>query len=73
MANNELEKKKERAKRFVKKFDDYDLIEIIEKNLSKYNSEALKKAPEYSNWDFIPDFAIILKKKKLIKMRKNLK
>ena len=72
MANNELEKKiVEWAKRFVKKFDDYDLIEIIEKkNLSKYNSEALKKVPEYSNWDFIPDFAIILKKKKVDKNEK---
>lgn len=72
MANNELEKKiVEWAKRFVKKFNDYDLIEIIEKkNLSKYNSEALKKVPEYSNWDFIPDFAIILKKKKVDKNEK---
>ena len=72
MANNELEKKiVEWAKRFVKKFDDYDLIEIIEKkNLSKYNSEALKKIPEYSNWDFIPDFAINLKKKKVDKNEK---
>ena len=75
MANNELENKIiEWVERFVKKFDAYDLIEIIEKkNLSKYNSEILKKVPEYSNWDFTPDFAIILKKKKLIKMKKNLK
>ena len=72
MANNELENKIiEWVERFVKKFDAYDLIEIIEKkNLSKYNSEVLKKVPEYSNWDFTPDFAIILKKKKVDKNEK---
>ena len=72
MANNELENKIiEWVERFVKKFDAYDLIEIIEKkNLSKYNSEVLKKIPEYSNWDFTPDFAIILKKKKVDKNEK---
>ena len=45
MANKELEKKiVEWVKRFFKKFDNYDFIEIIEKkNLSKYNSEILKK------------------------------
>ena len=74
MANNELENKIiEWIKKFVKKFDAYDLIEIIEKkNLSKYNSEVLKKVPEYSNWDFTPDFAIILKKKKVDKNEKEL-
>ena len=72
MANNELENKIiEWVKRFIKKFDTYDLIEIIvKKNLSKYNSEVLKKVPGYSNWDFTPDFAIILKKKKVDKNEK---
>ena len=72
MANKELGNKIIKwVERFVKKFDAYDLIEIIEKkNLSKYNSEVLKKVPEYSNWDFTPDFAIILKKKKVDKNEK---
>ena len=51
MVNNELETKiVEWSKRFIKKLNDYELIEIIDKkNLSKFNSEILKKFSEYSN------------------------
>jgi len=72
MVNNELETKiVEWSKRFIKKINDYELIEIIDKkNLSKFNSEILKKFSEYSNWDFTPDFTLLLKKKKIDKKNK---
>ena len=58
------------SKDFVKTLKDYELKEIIERqNLSKFNSEILKKFSEYSNWDFTPDFALLLKKKKIDKMK----
>ena len=51
------------SKTFVKKLNNYELKEIIEKqNLSKFNSEILKKFSEYSKWDFTPDFTLLLKK-----------
>lgn len=59
------------SNKFVKKLNDFELKEIIEKkNLSKLNSKILKKFPEYSNWDFTPDFTILLKKKKIKKKEK---
>ena len=69
MDRNNLEKKIiQWSKTFVKKLNNYELKEIIEKqNLSKFNSEILKKFSEYSKWDFIPDFALLLKKKNLDK------
>ena len=61
MDRNNLEKKIiQWSKTFVKKLNNYELKEIIEKqNLSKFNSEILKKFSEYSKWDFIPDFALL--------------
>jgi len=51
-------------KNFVEGLNDYNLIEVIsKKNLSNHNSENLKKLVEYGNWDFTPDFTIILEKK----------
>ena len=72
MSRTNLEDKiLEWSNKFVKKLNDYELKEIIEKkNLSKFNSEILKKFSEYSNWDFKPDFTILLKKKKLNKEEK---
>ena len=72
MTRNKLENKIiEWSNRFVKKLENYDLKEIIEKkNLSKFNSETLKKFSEYGNWDFVPDFTILLKKKELNKNEK---
>ena len=58
------------SKTFVKKLNNYELKEIIEKqNLSKFNSEILKKFSEYSKWDFTPDFTLLLKKKNLDKQK----
>ena len=51
------------SKNFVDKLDNYDLIEVIsKKNLSNHNNTYLKKFENYGNWDFIPDYALILKK-----------
>lgn len=65
MSNNDLDNKiLEWSKRFVAKLQDYELKEIIKKeNLSKFNSEILKKFPEYGTWDFTTDFVLLLKKK----------
>jgi len=53
------------SKRFVNSLNEYDLVEIIKKeNLSKFNSENLKLFSNYGNWDFIPDFALIIKNNK---------
>ena len=73
MSRSDLENKiLEWSNEFVKKLNDYELIEIIEKkNLSKFNSEILKKFSEYSNWDFTPDFTLLLKKKKIDKKNKD--
>lgn len=52
------------SKRFVNKLKNYELIEIIKsKNLSKINSENIKKFQNYGNWDFTPDFTIVIKNK----------
>lgn len=73
MSRTNLEDKiLEWSNKFVKKLNDYELKEIIEKkNLSKFNSEILKKFSEYSNWDFTPDFTLLLKKKKIDKKNKD--
>lgn len=53
------------SKRFIYSLNDYDLVEIIRnENLSKFNSENLKLFSNYGTWDFIPDFALIVKNKK---------
>jgi len=47
-------------KKFVNSLN-YKLIDIIEKsNLSKINNENIKKFSNYNNWDFIPDYAVIV-------------
>ena len=47
-------------KKFVNSLN-YKLIDIIEKsNLSKINNENIKKFLNYNNWDFIPDYAVIV-------------
>jgi 23S rRNA pseudoU1915 N3-methylase RlmH len=48
------------VKKFVNSLN-YKLIDIIEKsNLSKINNENIKKFSNYNNWDFIPDYAVIV-------------
>jgi hypothetical protein len=50
------------SRKFIKSLKDYELIEIIRsENLSKINSENIKKFQNYGNWDFTPDFALIIK------------
>ena len=50
------------SKKFIKSLKDYELIEIIRsENLSKTNSDNIKEFPNYGNWDFISDFALIIK------------
>ena len=73
MSRTNLEDKiLEWSNKFVKKLNDYELKEIIEKkNLSKFNNKILKKFSEYSNWDFTPDFTLLLKKKKIDKKNKD--
>ena len=52
-------------KKFVNSLENYKLIEIIQDgNLSKINSENVKQFSNYNNWDFIPDFAVIIVNKK---------
>jgi hypothetical protein len=67
--NNEKEIFEKKIIKWIKKFvhslGDYKLIEIIKKNnLSKINSENLKKFANYHNWDFTPDFAVLIVNKK---------
>ena len=96
MVNNELETKiVEWSKRFIKKLNDYELIEIIDEyydfyfemniiiNIYENNLIYVKKINylywigngeknyEYSNWDFTPDFTLLLKKKKIDKKNKD--
>jgi hypothetical protein len=53
------------VKKFVNSLENYKLIEIIQdSNLSKINSENVKQFSNYNNWDFIPDFAVIIVNKK---------
>ena len=67
--NNEKEIFEKKIIKWIKKFvhslNDYKLIEIIKKNnLSKINSENIKKISNYHNWDFTPDFAVLIVNKK---------
>ena len=50
------------SKKFIKSLKDYELIEIIRsENLSKTNSDNIKEFQNYGNWDFTPDFALMIK------------
>ena len=59
---------KQKIKKWIRNFisdsQKFDILKIIEsENLSKYNNKYLKKFPNYSSWDFSPDFTIVIKDK----------